>query len=178
MPMPIAAKRFRGYRLFPMPGAVAQKMRGRIREFWLRESTLSDPTIALRETMELLYVVENAAGEIVGVTAAFIAIAPRLGRRVYCYRTLVRPADCAPGLSRFALQTSWELLEARRPLGGPVGLVVTVEDRKLSRKDVRRRATALGWKYLGRNRRGQHTWIKPFSQALAERNYASRCLPL
>ncbi|HET6725035.1 MAG TPA: hypothetical protein VFH85_03405 [Gammaproteobacteria bacterium] len=162
-PRAIAAKQFRGYRLLQMHGMVTPKMRARVRTFWLREGALPDALTALRKTVQLLYVIENAAGEIVGVTAAFTAIAPRLGRRVYCYRTFVRPADRVPGLSQFALQASWKMLDASRPLGGPVGLVVAAENPKLERPGVRRKATALGWRYLGRNRRGQNMWIKPFS---------------
>ena len=47
---------------------------------------------------ELVYVMENAAGEIAGVSTAYAAVAPRLGQRFYFYRTFVRSTDRAPNL--------------------------------------------------------------------------------
>lgn len=160
--MNAAVQYFRDYRLRPVLGALTPELQERVCAFWLREGALPDAAMAARRVRQVVYVVENAAAEIAGVSTAYIAVAPRLGRRFYFYRTFMREQDRRPRLPRLVLQLTYELLRERRPANGPLGMMIAGENPKLARRGTHRLLEKLGWEYLGLNPRGQPTWIKLF----------------
>lgn len=154
--------RFGNYRLLPVWGAVTPAIAEPVCTFWLNERALPDRITAERRACELVYLLETAAGDLAGVTTAYTAIAPRLGRPFYFYRTFVTRPHRTPRLPQFMLQISYDLLRARRTGDGPRGVMVSAENPKLARRGIRRDFDRLGWQYLGLNPRGQPTWIRPF----------------
>lgn len=153
---------FRDYWLLPVLNSITPELRERVCTFWLKEHALPSRAAAERRTSELVYVVENAVREIVGVSTAYVAVAPRLGKSFYFYRTFVRREDRTPRLWQYVLQATWALLYARTTHGTVFGVIAAAENPKFARPGTRREFQKLGWDYLGTNPRGQHTWIKPF----------------
>jgi hypothetical protein len=153
---------FRDYRLLPVWQVVTPSVRERVCAFWLQERALPDRPTAERRAAELVYLIETATGELAGVTTAYAATAPRLGKPFYFYRTFVAARHRRPRLPQFMLQATYDLLRERCPSDGPRGMMVAAENRKLTRRGTRRDFDRLGWRYLGLTPRGQHTWIRPF----------------
>lgn len=155
-----------GYRIETVYGKLTQPLRQEIIRFWLAHRALPNLEAARRRLGQVIDVLRNAQGEIVGVNSVYPAAYREPGRRYLFYRLFIRPQDRRPGLARRATRHVLEALLAHPELRpGVKGLIVVTENPKLSREGARRQLQRIGFEYDGRGPKGFDIWRADFPDA-------------
>lgn len=112
-------------------GALDPELSQRLVDFWVRHGVL-DEAAARRRLAEVICVLFDDGGEIVGVNSSYADQAPLVGRKFWIYRRFLAPgAD--EGAERALLEAAQQ--ELSRGFTGapaePVGLCVLIADRAM-----------------------------------------------
>lgn len=147
---------FKNYRLDNVYLKTTAAQRGEVTDFWLREKAIADCGEAERRAHEAVFMVyRDDTGELAGVST--VALQQRRdGRIYYAYRMFLRKQDRVPFLM-------WTVIVATRdffhpfehPEAKPSGMLHVNENPKLMRSGVRRFFARHGYRYHGKNPRGQ-----------------------
>lgn len=155
-----------GYRIETVYGKLTQPQRQEIIRFWLKHRAIPSLEAARRRVGQVIDVLRNAEGEIVGLNSVYPATYRSPGERYLFYRLYIRPQDRKPGLARRATRHVVEALLARPELRpGIKGLIAVTENPKLSREAARRQLQRIGFEYDGRGPKGFDIWRVEFPDA-------------
>lgn len=155
-----------GYRIETVYGRLTQPQRQEIIRFWMQQRVIPSLEAARRRVGQVIDVLRNAEGEIVGLNSVYPAAYRSRDQRYLFYRLYIRPADRKPGLARRATRHVVEALLAHPELRpGIKGLIAVTENPKLSREAARRQLQRIGFEYDGRGPKGYDIWRIDFSNA-------------
>ena len=124
---------------------------------------------AARERLkELVYVVKNNRGEVVGISTAFKAHVKQLRNYFFVFRLMIIPGYRVPGLTSRLLVLTRDFLESIHSTeteDKPVGLVTLVEndDLKIHRNEAIWPASKMV--YIGNSKEGHHIRVYYFAGA-------------
>ncbi|MDD5329029.1 MAG: hypothetical protein PHX38_03430 [Sulfuricella sp.] len=152
------------YTLTAVYGRMDEMLAREVAAFWLSHQAIANPQEAMRRANEVVIVVRNAAGELVGVNSVYADTFNRSTRSWYFYRMFVREQDRVPGLaSRMTLAAS-DFLRAQATSAPDIaGMVLITENSKLMKPAAQRKLRRLGWHYVGRGPLGRDAWKIDFS---------------
>jgi hypothetical protein len=152
-----------GYRIETVYGRLSRPLAAEIVRFWLQQGVIPGIEEARRRVSQVVDVIRNAQGEIVGLNSVYPA-SYRVKQDIYLfYRLFIRAIDRKPGLARFATEHVALALKSRpevRP--GIKGLIAVTENPKLTREAARRQLKRIGFEYDGRGPKGYDIWRMDF----------------
>lgn len=152
-----------GYSIETVYGRLTPVRAAEIIKFWGQQRVLPNPQEARRRVAQVVDVIRNAEGEIVGLNSVYPAAYRSPQDSYYFYRLFIRPQDRKPGLGREATRHAVEFLKTRpNPRLGVKGVVVVTENPKLTRGGGRRVLQRLGFDYDGRGPKGFDVWRVEF----------------
>lgn len=155
-----------GYRIETVYGQLTQPLRAEIIRFWMGHRVLPSVEEARRRVAQVVDVLRNAQGEIVGLNSVYPAVYRSQGERYLFYRLFIRLQDRKPGLARRATGHVVEALKSHPELRpGIKGLIAVTENPKLSREAARRQLQRIGFEYDGRGPKGFDIWRIDFSDS-------------
>ncbi|MGE0773205.1 MAG: hypothetical protein AB7K37_15955 [Cyclobacteriaceae bacterium] len=142
-------------------------VRGELLKFWT-ESGLLAAEHASKRAEEVVMVVRNDAGEIVGVSTAYKSAVKQLGNPFYFFRCAIHPRERHPGLTSTLLVKTRDYLESIHLQDGePVckGLMTVVENPRIN--EGRREAVWPASKmiYIGSTKEGNQVRLYYFKGA-------------
>lgn len=154
-----------GYRIDSVYSRLTQPLAAEIIRFWMQQGVISSLDEARRRVRQVVDVIRNAQGEIVGMNSVYPS-SYRLKQDIYLfYRLFIRPIDRKPGLARFATEHIAQVLKSRPDLRpGIKGLIAVTENPKLTREAARRQLKRIGFEYDGRGPKGYDIWRMDFSE--------------
>lgn len=158
---------FAGYRLDNVYEQTSPALVEEIVALW-RENRVVDDTEASRRTAEVVLTIRDGNGTLVGVNSVYIQDFLKAGNPYYFYRVFIRPQDRRSfGLRSFAGKSAREFLKGYVPTGHsrPQGVVIVVENRKLTRPGAHRMLARQGWTRLGKGLRGYDVWFDKFDDS-------------
>ncbi len=146
---------FRGHSIHAVDGQCEEELRNEILHLW---QDMVSPQDLQQRLSEVVLVVRNSSGELVGLTTGFLGVTLKSDMKFWYLRMLFAPG--ARGVFRLprrvATLTRDRLLARRHP--GVDGVAIVVENPKLRRPSIRRLLVNEGWKPLGRGPRGNEVW--------------------
>ncbi len=168
------AVRFRDYLLQNVYLRTTETERAEILALWHDEGAVDDQDEAKRRSLEAVFLVRNAAGELAGVsTVGFVRI--KDGRLFYNYRMFLRQSDRVPNLMVAVVLATREFLRTfQHPKAEPAGLLHINENPKLMRPGIRRIFERVGYRYWGQTPEGEDVWVVEFDQPSRDRKPLAR----
>jgi len=158
---------FHDYRLEAVYLAVGDPQREEIIRFWREQRAVLNPTEAERRSREVVFMVRDGAGELVGLSTVGLKRLPDEDRPYYAYRMFLRSQDRTPYLMRAVTNATRDFLrDFDHPQLRPAGMLIVTENRKLMRAGIRRYFERHGYRYRGRNRKGLDVWVVEFGQGM------------
>jgi hypothetical protein len=147
----------------PVFGAVTEELQREVVAFWYEHGAIRNSLAARQRASQLLCVARNGAGELVGVTTAYLAGLPdREGRYFFC-RMFIRPRSrllhLANALARAGVDT---LRTHRHREAGVRGAALVAENPKFRLAGGRRFLANMGWRPIGKDPRGLDLWTIEF----------------
>jgi hypothetical protein len=117
---------------------------------------------------QLVFVIRNEGGEVVGMSTAFKAYVKQLRNYFYACRLMLAPEYRIPGLTSKLLVSTRDFLESihRDEVANPaIGLITLVENERI--KENRNEAIwpASGMVYIGNSKEGHHIRVYYFKGA-------------
>lgn len=153
-----------GYRVETVYGRLTKELAAEIIRFWLQQRVLPSPQIARKRVNQVVDVMRNTEGEIVGLNSVYMAAYRSPQDRYLFYRLFIRSQDRRPGLARYATAHVAQALKSRPDLRpGIKGLIVVTENPKLTREAARRQLQRIGFEYDGRGPKGRDIWRIDFA---------------
>jgi len=152
------------YRLDNVYGQITTALGDEIVALWQENRVLSEVE-ARRRTAEVVLTIRDNGGTLVGVNSVYIKDFIKADNPYYFYRVFIRPQDRRSfGLRSFAGKSTREFLKSYVPIGHtkPQGVIIVVENRKLTRPGAQRMLTRQGWTPLGKGPRGFEVWVDNF----------------
>lgn len=149
---------YHGYAIDNVFQAVPPALRDEIIDLWRRNQILPGPEEALRRVNQVVLAIRNPAGQVAGVSTAYVGDFQQRGNSYWFYRMFIQPADRVPGLMRFVTLRTCGILGERHVPGGPKGVIIVTENRKLMRPGMRRMFERNGYEYMGRGPKGHDVW--------------------
>lgn len=154
-----------GYRLSNVYGRIDPGQREEAVAMWLAAGVLPEPE-ARRRTGEIVYMIRDPDGRLVGVNTVYTGDLPGSGERFYFYRTFVlEPSRGVAGLGRKVLRLTWTFLKELPCQPAAAGLMIVTENPKLMRPGAARELTKAGFRRLGRDPRGRDIWSRRFDES-------------
>ena len=142
---------------------VTAQQRDAIVDFWLSYGAIDSTTEARRRSHQVVVLVRNPTGEIVGLSSVGLRNIPRLDGWHYIYRMFIRPADRVSYLMKEITNCSRDFLRSFEHPKLPMrGLLIVTENRKLMRPGLRKLLLRHGYQPLGRSTRGLDWWRVDF----------------
>lgn len=147
----------------PVFGAVTEELRREVVAFWLQHGAIGNQLEASKRADQLLCVARNGAGELVGVTTAYLAsMQGREGRYFFC-RMFIRPSSRVLQLAYALARAGVDTLRAHRHRHADVlGAALVAENPKFRLAGGRRFLGNLGWRPVGKDARGLDLWTIEF----------------
>ncbi|MDX6235088.1 MAG: hypothetical protein QOH68_4255 [Nocardioidaceae bacterium] len=140
-----------------------------VKAFWRREGALS-PEEAARRIAEVLHVVTEVGGPVVGVSSAYLQANRQLGLNFWHYRTFVAPEHRKSSIAAHLALNGRELLEQRFAAGvaaTAAGILLEIENEGLKRHMSGGLWPTTGFTFVGENTRGDHVRVRYFPGVLA-----------
>lgn len=154
--------RLRDYRLDSVYLRTTEAERAEIMALWQSQGVVPDPAERLRRSHEVVLMVRNPAGELVGVSTVGLTRVQD-GRVLYVYRMFLRPRDRVPQLMTTVTDGTRDFLRGfDHPQAQVAGLLIVAENRKLMRPGLRRTFERHGYQYRGTTPQGQDLWLAEF----------------
>jgi hypothetical protein len=152
-----------GYRLSNVYGRVSPALAEEIVVLWASAGAIQ-PAEAARRVKEVVFVVRDPDGVLVGVNTVYVMDFLRAGSPYYFYRAFVRESDrrsfgVQPALTR---ETRKFLAQYEGTMPRPKGIVIVAENVKVSRAGTRRMLERMGWHHLGKGPRGFDIFYQNF----------------
>jgi hypothetical protein len=148
-----------GYRIETVYGRLSEALAAEIVNFWQQQRVLPSRDEARRRVVQVVDVIRNAAGEIVGLNSVYPGAYRSPQDNYYFYRLFIRQQDRKPGLGRAATRHAVEFLQTRpNPKMNIKGVIAVTENPKLTREGGRRLLQRLGFAYDGRGPKGFDIW--------------------
>jgi len=153
-----------GYSVETVYGRLNKELAQEIVKFWMQQRVLPNIETARKRVRQVIDVIRNDAGEIVGLNSVYVAPYRNKADNYLFYRLYIRPKDRRPGLARNATEHLVETVRAHPELRpGIKGLVAVTENPKLTREAARRQLQRIGFEYDGRGPKGLDVWRIDFS---------------
>lgn len=162
MTEPLASYDYHGYTVYNVYRAISPALRDEIVEMWARNQALPGREAAERRIDQVVLAVRNPAGQMAGVSTVYAGDFQQRGNPYFFYRMFIQPGDRIPGLMRFVTLQTCHLMNERYQPGGPQGVIIVTENRKLMRPGMQRMFERNGYERLGRDSRGYDVWRYPF----------------
>lgn len=153
------------YRLDNVYGRITKALVDEIVALWQENRVLGEAE-ARRRTAEVVLTIRDNGGNLVGVNSVYIKDFVKADNPYYFYRVFIRPQDRRSyGLRSFAGKYTREFLRGYLPPGQtkPHGVIIIVENRKLTRPGAHRMLARQGWIPLGKSPRGFEVWCENFN---------------
>lgn len=127
-----------------------------------------DAQQALERLRQIVFVVRDPTGEVVGISTAFKAYIKQLRNHLFAFRLMLVPDYRIPGLTSKLLVSTRDFLESIHHLDTTdqaIGLITLVENQRL--KEHRNEAIwpASGMVYIGNSKEGSHIRVYYFKGA-------------
>lgn len=168
---------FGSYRLDNVYEQVTRTLADEIVALW-QESRVLTGAEARRRTAEVVLTIRDNSGTLVGVNSVYVKNFIKADNPYYFYRVFIRPQNRRSfGLRSFAGKSTREFLKSYVPSGHttrPRGVIIIVENRKLTRPGAQRMLARQGWTPLGKGARGFELWCDSFDgsvESLPQRNF-------
>ena len=160
IPLPLF---YANYRLDTVYGRIAPQLAAEIISLW-QENRVVGGGEASRRVAEVVMTIRDGNNTLVGVNTVYIQDLLQADNPYYFYRVFIRPRDRKSfGLRNYLGKTTREFLKGYTPQGNPPhGVVIVVENRKLSRPGARKMLARQGWNELGKGPRGFEVWYINF----------------
>lgn len=148
-------------------GRPVSAFRDDVLSFWKRHGgPVGD--VAEQRLKQLVYVVRNESGAVVGASTAFKGYVKQLRNHFFIFRLMIAPESRIPGLTSRLLVSTREYLELIHQQEGqdiPIGLLTVVQNEKL--KKFRNEAIwpASKMVYIGNTPEGHHIRVYYFKGA-------------
>lgn len=155
---------FEGMSIRTVWGALDEASRSDLVKFWLQQGAITDPAEAARRTGEVVCLVRDAAGQVAGVSSAYLGPLGDQGGTYWFYRTFVRP-DCRRfGLAQRVFRATVQCLSrvAADFTPCPLGMAVLTDNLKLDQPSLRKTMLGLGLRRIGSTRDGKGVWKLDF----------------
>jgi hypothetical protein len=149
---------YHGYTIENVYRAVPPGLREEILELWRRNAVIPSREEAVRRVDQVVLAIRNRAGEVAGVSTVYVGDFREPGDACYFYRMFIQPDDRIPGLMRFVTLRTCDVMRERHVAGGPRGVIIVTENRKLMRPGMRRMFERNGYEYMGRDPKGHDVW--------------------
>lgn len=153
------------YRLNNVYGQITPALAEEIVALW-QENRVLDVAEARRRAAEVFFTIRDTSGTLVGVNSVYVKNFIKADNPYYFYRVFIRPQNRRSfGLRSFAGKSTREFLKSYIPTGHtskPRGVVIIVENRKLTRPGAKRMLSRQGWTPLGKSSRGLEIWYENF----------------
>ena len=155
---------FYGYRIIDVWKKTTAEQREEAAYFWLNEGAIHHKSQALQRTNQLVTLVRDSSGFLVGVSTAYLAVLGKVKTPHYFYRMFISPGNRRSMLMIRVVQFSKEVLKQYTQEGVelPSGMVIVTENPKIMRPGARRLLRRYGYHLLGKNGRGQDVWRTGF----------------
>jgi hypothetical protein len=155
--------RFKNYRLENIYLRTTQTQRAEILAFWSNSGVLESGEAEFRGR-EAVFLVRAPSNELAGVSdVAVVRVAGR--RRFYAFSLFLRKADRVPYLMITVLDATRDFLsDFTHPISQPEGLLIVTENPKLMRPGLRKILARHGYRYWGKNGRGEEVWVVEFGE--------------
>ena len=117
---------------------------------------------------EVVFVIRNPEGRLIGVNTVLLTRLPAVGERYYLMRMFLRPEERRdPGLSATVSRLTREFLAGVEVSGSPSkGLAIVTENHKYQRPGGRRFLARHDWNYLGEGPKETEVWYINFDGSL------------
>jgi hypothetical protein len=118
---------------------------------------------------ELVFVIRNESGEVVGMSTAFKAYVKQLRNYFYACRLLLVPDYRIPGLTSKLLVSTRDFLESihdAEPVNPAIGLITLVENTRIKERRNEAIWPASGMVYIGNSKEGHHIRVYYFKGAV------------
>jgi hypothetical protein len=117
---------------------------------------------------QLVYVVKNEAGEVVGISTAFKTYIKQLRGYFYAFRCMVVPEFRVPGLDSKLVVETRDFLESIHEQDGPekaLGVITLVENENIKKYNTKAIWTASSMVFIGYSKEGHHIRVYYFKGA-------------
>jgi len=123
---------------------------------------------AVQRLRQLVFVIRNERGQVIGMSTAFKAYVKQLRNYFYACRLILVPDYRIPGLTSKLLVSTRDFLESihrDEPVNPAIGLITLVENARI--KEHRNEAIwpASGMVYIGNSKEGHHIRVYYFKGA-------------
>jgi len=158
---------FRGYRIANVFRAKTEEEIEQIADLWRRNRVLPRGESPYDRVPQVVYAAYDAENRVVAASTVYRdMLAQRDGAPYFFYRMFIEPAARVPWLMRHMTMMTYEYLRDALPRleleDAPKGLVIIMENPKLSGPGMRRRWERWGCTYLGPDPRGHDIWFRDF----------------
>ncbi len=125
---------------------------------------------ATRRVNEVVLVIRNSQDELIGVTTVYTRDFARPGNVYYYFRMFIRPTERKSyTLLKVAYRKTFIFLDNFQQVEmKPYGLIMVMENQKLSGKRFEKWLADKGLVYWGKNELGQAVWYRRFDAGLPE----------
>jgi len=150
------------YRLDTVYCSTTEAQRREIMQFWERVGAVPDAVERERRSHEVVVMVHNMRGELVGVSTVMVRMASN-GERYYYFRMFIHPQHREARLMRAVGQCTRDFLATFcHPDGEVRAMVVVTENPKLMRQGMRQLFERIGYTYNGKTSKGLDCWVFRF----------------
>jgi hypothetical protein len=143
------------------------KIKHQVIDIWKQTGGL-DAAQAMERLNQLVYVIKNNEGNVIGMSTAFKAYIKQLRNNLYAFRCMLIPDCRIPGLTSKLVVMTRDFLESIHEQDGPeppIGVITLVENDRI--KQSRREAIwpASKMVYIGNSKEGHHIRVYYFKGA-------------
>lgn len=162
-------RQFHNYKIYDIHQNKTPEIRAAIIEFWQRNRILPPGVDPAQRVDQVVLVSIHESGHIAGVTTVYqedlrhIGCDDSFGKKYYFYRMFIQPRDRVPRMMDFMLKMTFDVLQSIKMPDKPEGLIVVFENRKASRRGVRRVIEKLGFIQIATDPRGNACYMRDFS---------------
>jgi len=152
---------FKGYRLTPVWRQVTPPLAEAAVALWIGAAGL-ELAEAQRRTSELAFTVRDGNGQLVGMDTVYRQAFLTPDRPWFFLRMFLHPDHRGTrGLGRRLLTLTWELLRGEAAAEAQ-GVLMVIENPKLTQLLTRRLLVQIGWRYYGQGPLGRDIWYRRF----------------
>ncbi len=154
---------YRDYEVENIYGTDNASIQQEVIDFWTSNNVLP-LQIAQQRVNEVVHIIRNAEGEIVGLNTAYLHHLKIPSQQYYYLRMFVRPQDRKYfGLLIFTIVKTFVFFRDSplyREKGE--GIVLAIENQKMSQKGLQKWFSRQGFAFAGKNEVGQDLWFARF----------------
>jgi hypothetical protein len=145
----------------------ATEVRQQVMNIWKQMGGL-DQQQAAQRIDQLVYVVKDDSGKVIGISTAFKAYIKQLRNHLYAFRCMLVPECRIPGLTSKLLVITRDFLEAIHEQDGEekaIGVITLVENERIKQSRTEAIWPASKMVYIGNSKEGHHIRVYYFKGA-------------